>query len=143
MDLASKTKLIKSLKEIKDCYNKDTDVGQNIREGFDICITYIEDAFSGDIFSLEYLGESNLIELLKNIKIKLDKLNEEPEIQVFKIEGFLNDRYTECYEKAKEILKEEFKEMIDNIDEDWAESKLEINMKSIKNSNLKDYKIEA
>lgn len=142
MDLASKTEIVEELKKIKEAYREDTEVGQNIREGIDKCIHHIVDAGHNQLFSLRHLGESDLIELLKDVNINLDKLTAEPEISVFKIQGFY-PRYTTCHEKAKDILKEEFVLMLDNIDDDYADFKLDIQMESIKQSNLKDYKIES
>lgn len=143
MDLASKKVIIENLIKIRDYYREDTDVGKNLREGVQKCIHHIEDAYPMQLFSLSHLGESDFNNLQQRVKVELDKLTEEPKIEVFQIKGFYDYRYTKSHEKAKEILKEEFELMLDHVDEDYADSKMDIQMKSIKQSNLKDYKIES
>jgi hypothetical protein len=142
MDLASKKVIIEKLKEIRDHYREDTDVGSYIREGVEKCMNYIEGAYPKQLFSLTHLGESDLNELLKRAQAKLDELTEEPKIEMFMIRGFYDYRYTKCHEKSKEILKEEFDLMLEHIQEDYADSKMDIQMKTIKQSNLKDYNVE-
>jgi len=142
MDLASKAVLLQSLEKIRDKYRSDTEIGQRIREGVEKCIHHIQDSYQSQLFSLEHLGESDLNYLLHEANKKLNELTKEPEIKVFKINGYYNDRYTKSHDKAKEILKEEFDLMLENIQEDYADSKIDLQMKTIKQSNLKDYKIE-
>jgi hypothetical protein len=143
MDLISKTKVIELLNKRRDYYRADTDVGKNLREGIEKAIHDVEDAYPRELYTLENLGESDLSDLKQEIEGKLNKLVEEPEIELFLIKGFYDNRYTKCHIKAKEILREEFELMIENIEEDYADSKMDIQMKNIKESNLKDYKIEG
>jgi hypothetical protein len=142
MDLISKSMVIKLLNERREHYRSDTDVGKNIREGVEKCIHDIEDAYTSHIFSLKHMGQSDLTALSDQIKEKLEELNAEPEIKVFCIKGFYELRYTRCHEKAKDILKEEFDLMLEQVDVDYADSKIDIQTMDIKQSNLKDYKIE-
>jgi hypothetical protein len=142
MDLASKKVIVENLKEIRDHYREDTDVGSHIREGIEKCMHHIKDAYPKQLFSLNHLGESDLRDLLQDTQTKLDKLTEEPKFEMFMVRGFYDYRYTKCPEKAKEILKEEFELMLEHIEKDYADAKMDIQMKTIKQSNLKDYKIE-
>jgi hypothetical protein len=101
-----------------------------------------DNQYERGLFTLKNMGESDLSDLLQLAKSKLDTLTDEPKIKVFFIKGFYQNRYTESHEAAKEILKEEFNLMLEQVEEDYADSKMDIQMKNIKQSNLKDYKIE-
>lgn len=143
MDLISKISVLELLQKRRDYYRDDTDVGINIRKGLEKAIHDVEDAYPKELYTLRNLGESDLTFIKEEVQKKLAELIEEPEIEVFHIKGFYDDRYTKCHIKAKEILKEEFDLIIENIVEDYADSKMDIQMKNIKESNLKDYKIEG
>lgn len=143
MALISKRMVIDLLIKRRDGYRKDTEVGQNLREGIDRAIHDIEDAYERTLFSLKDMGESDLTNLMSKLQEKLDKLKAEKVITVFCIQGFYDKRYTRCSKKAEAILKEEFLLMLGQIEEDYADSKMDIQMLDIKESNLKDYKIEV
>tara|TARA_R110000851_G_scaffold199048_1_gene350139 strand:- start:455 stop:892 length:438 start_codon:yes stop_codon:yes gene_type:complete len=142
MDLASKMLIVESLVKIREQYRNDTDTGKSIREGVSECINHIVSAYPNQLFSLKLLGESDLNNLLEKAKSELDKLTEEPKVKVFKIGGQYISRYTKCHEKAKLILKEEFNDSLENVEGDYADFKIHIETIDIKQSNLKDYKIE-
>ncbi len=142
MELVSKTRVLDALESRRVYYNDTTEIGRAMRESIAKAIHDIEDAFPRDLFTLEYLGESDLSDLITEATKKRDTLTEEPVIKVFMIKGVYEHRYTQCHEKAKEILKEELIVMIDNITVDYADAKMDIQTKEIKASNLKDYKIE-
>jgi hypothetical protein len=142
-DLISKTKVIDLLIKRRDHYRHDTDVGLNLRKGIDEAIADIDNQFERGLFTLAHMGESDLTDILREAQDKLNTLIAEPEIKVFCINGRYNYRYTLCHAQAKIILKEEFALILDDIDVDYADSKMDIQMKTIKQSNLKDYTIES
>jgi hypothetical protein len=142
MDLVSKINVIELLKKRRDYYRDDTDTGKLLREGIEKAIHDVEEAYPRALFTLKHMGESDLSDLSSKIKVELDELTAEPEIPLFRIKGFYDLRYTKVHEKAKEILAEEFLLMLDHIEEDYADSKMDITMVDIKQSNLKDFKIE-
>jgi hypothetical protein len=114
-----------------------------LREGVEKAIHDVEEGtYPRALFTLKHMGESDLSDLSSKIKVKLDELTAEPEIPLFRIKGFYDFRYTKDHEKAKEILAEEFLLMLDHIEEDYADSEMDITMVDIKQSNLKDFKIE-
>lgn len=142
MELISKKQAVEALKEVQSEYRTDTETGQNIREGVQRSIEVIETKRTSH-FTLRHLGHADLKSLKKSVESELKKLEAEPEVLVFEISGmFKCDRYTQDSEKAKLILKEELKEMLSDIETDWAESSLKIATKSVKKSDLKDYELE-
>ena len=142
MDLLSKNELLKSFLDIREHYRSDTEVGENIRQGINDCIDKIENSSSTEFISLKHLGHSDLSHLQRQVQNKIEELTGEPEVDIFVISGLYDFRYTKCHEKAKRILQESLNELLTEIEEDFADFKIDIKIKSIKESDLKNYKIE-
>ncbi len=140
MDLISETEAIKLLEEIKKGYNTSTEGGRLLRRGIQESIDEIKNKYG--LYTLEHLGQADLKEIISDANSEIEKLSAEPETEVFAIDGRYSRRYTLCHEKAKLILQEEFNHIIDDVETDYADGSIGIDMKTIKQSDLKDYKIE-
>ena len=145
MDLASKTLIINKFKELRRTFNKSTIEGQNIRKGISECIELIIDSYSRQFLTLRNMGENDLKDLSTSINNRLFDLKNEKAISLYEIEGVSGRRYTKNQDKAKSILKADFAELINEIEEldlCSTNSEIKINTISVKESNLKDYLIE-
>jgi hypothetical protein len=139
MDLISKTILINELNKKKQDYREDTELGLAFRGGLQDAISTISDTYT---FTTLYLGESELNKIIEDSTKRLKLLAAEPIENIFSITGYHSMRYTRCHEKAKQIMSEEFRLVLGDIESDYADTKIGIEMIKVRESNLGNYIIE-